>query len=388
MPATPLPLFRTLRSRLLNTIACYSAPFYHLFTFLFPVWEKTLCFALRPQRGAAFLSPLINAAEKEGSFIVVVLEGGPGIVHYFKIMYTLARSKIIIIDSHYRYLYGVRPRKETIVIQAWHAAGLFKKFAIGICAYGDAVAERKQRRQHCSYSYFLTSSPFLNEAYAEAFGKKPEQALALGTVKTDALHTAGKKSSEFRETFDREFPQARRKKLILYAPTYRDEERQLLRDSPETKLPINIDARAFAEKFGSTHCIAFRAHYYHKNEYALDPGYINVTEYPLPQLLAAADILITDYSSIVFDFSFFVKPIIFFVYDLETYHASRGFYVPFEEFVPGPICRTQEEVYTVLRDMPSCNPTVYEEFRERYLSACDGKVCDKIMAFLKALPPL
>jgi CDP-ribitol ribitolphosphotransferase len=376
-------LYRPFLRSVFNFIARHSAPVYYFFALLFPVRKKQLFFALMSERGDAFLAPLIRAARQDGCFDVVVLETGPGIPRYFKLMYTLARSRVIVLDSHYRYLYGVSPRKETIVIQAWHAAGLFKKFGLGLCDPGDRAALREQVREHSAYSHFLTSSPALNEAYAEAFGKRPEQALPLGAVKTDALYRAKENASAHRKAFDAEFPQARGKKLVLYAPTFRNEDFSRLRGNATEKLPVRLDVGAFSDRFGATHCLAFRAHYRHKNAYAQEPGYINVTDYSLPRLLASADILITDYSSIIFDFSFFARPMIFFAYDLDTYHASRGFYVPFAKFAPGPVCRTSEEVLLAVGNASPFHASGYAAFHEQYLSACDGRVCDKIMAFLK-----
>ena len=356
---------------------------YYVFALLFPVRKKQLFFALMSGRGDDFLAPLIRAARRDGHFDVIILETGPGIPRYFKLMYTLARSRVIILDSHYRYLYGVNPRKETIIIQAWHAAGVFKKFGLGICAPGDNAAVREQMREHRAYSHFLTSSPALDVIYAEAFGKSPEQALPLGAVKTDELHAAKANQTAHREMFDAEFPRARGKKLVLYAPTFRNEDFRRLRGNPAEKLPVPLDARIFSGRFGATHCLAFRAHHRHRNAYAEEPEYINVTNYPLPPLLARADILITDYSSIIFDFSFFERPMIFFAYDLDAYHASRGFYVPFAEFAPGPVCRTPEEVLLAVEKASSFHASDHAAFREHNLSACDGGVCDRIMAFLK-----
>ncbi len=97
------------------------------------------------------------------------------------------------------------------------------------------------------------------------------------------------------------------------------------------------------------------------------------------ELLAAADICITDYSSVVFDFSLLEKPILFFAYDLERYYDERGFYYPYETFVPGPVVKNNCELIECISKIKEFDYNKIRDFKERYMSGCDGHATKRIL---------
>lgn len=144
------------------------------------------------------------------------------------------------------------------------------------------------------------------------------------------------------------------KKIILYAPTYRD----YCKDKWGN---FNFNSRLSIDKFnevlGQDYLLVVRAHGAIRDSGLY--GYIDATTYPdVEDLLRVTDILVTDYSGIMFDYALLEKPIICFPYDLEEYEEKRGLYVDYEKFIPFPICRTEDELYTIINNMnyiESCN---------------------------------
>ena len=100
----------------------------------------------------------------------------------------------------------------------------------------------------------------------------------------------------------------------------------------------------------------------------------------IEDLLFVSDICISDYSSLVFEYSLFEKPMIFFAYDLEDYFDWRGFYYKYDEFVPGPICRSGQEVLACIKVVKTdFDKGIVTQFKEKYMSACDGHATERIM---------
>ncbi|MBO5089120.1 MAG: CDP-glycerol glycerophosphotransferase family protein, partial [Lachnospiraceae bacterium] len=101
----------------------------------------------------------------------------------------------------------------------------------------------------------------------------------------------------------------------------------------------------------------------------------------IEELLMVSDVCITDYSSIIFEYSLLNKPMFFFAYDLEEYYDERGFYYPYEEFVPGPIVKTTKELIQQLHCIEEYDISKIEAFCKQYMSACDGHSTKRILDY-------
>ena len=175
---------------------------------------------------------------------------------------------------------------------------------------------------------------------------------------------------------------------VLYAPTWRDEDRATGGD-PDARLPLDPDR--FAQRLGEDHVLLLRLHH-------LVPetlrgrrvaGVVDVSEHPdVNDLYLAADVLVSDYSSAVFDFALTGRPILFFAYDLEHYRdVVRGFYFDLLEIAPGPVLQTCEEVLDALADLDGVQAAWeerYEAFRARFCHAEDGRAADRVLDLLLA----
>ena len=105
---------------------------------------------------------------------------------------------------------------------------------------------------------------------------------------------------------------------------------------------------------------------------------------PIDELLVATDVLVTDYSSVVFEFSLFNRPMVFYAPDLDEYVDDRDFYYDYDEMTPGPVFRRSSDLVEYLASLgPEPDAGAVAEFRERFMSACDGHATDRILAWLE-----
>jgi len=177
---------------------------------------------------------------------------------------------------------------------------------------------------------------------------------------------------------------------VLYAPTWRDD---LVFDHTGPRdFEFPIDLGAFADRLGDDHVLLLRLHSMVTGRLALDPGgpAIDVTDRAeSADLYLAADVLVTDYSSAMFDFAVTGKPIVFYTYDLEHYRDDlRGFYFDLAAIAPGPMVRTSTELVEAIGDIDVAVPEqteAYARFREAFCELEDGHATDRVLDLL--VPP-
>jgi len=169
---------------------------------------------------------------------------------------------------------------------------------------------------------------------------------------------------------------------VLYTPTWRDDE-FFADGTPNVELALDVDA--FVREMGPGHVLLPRLHYMLTNraEPVDREGVVDVSRYPdVHELYLAADVMITDYSSTMFDFAITGKPLIFFAYDLESYRDSlRGFYFDLEPLAPGPILQTSEQVIAALGDLEAVREHYrepYAAFQRQFAHLDDGHAADRL----------
>ena len=105
----------------------------------------------------------------------------------------------------------------------------------------------------------------------------------------------------------------------------------------------------------------------------------------IDQLLCASDVCVSDYSSLIFEYSLFERPMIFFAYDLDDYFDWRGFYYNYDELTPGPVVKETEEIIDYIRHLDArFDQAQVHAFKEKFMSSCDGHATDRIMALVYA----
>jgi CDP-glycerol glycerophosphotransferase len=170
---------------------------------------------------------------------------------------------------------------------------------------------------------------------------------------------------------------------VLYAPTWRDDERDA--QGPE----LGLDVESFATGMGDGWSLLVRTHYYMAGRASLQqgPGVLDVSYYPdIRDLYLAADVMVTDYSSVMFDFAITEKPMVFYAYDLAHYRDSvRGFYFDFVEEAPGPVVESMPALLDALSKLDEVRDEYrdrYGRFRKRYCHMEDGHATDRAIELL------
>ncbi|MET1133234.1 MAG: CDP-glycerol glycerophosphotransferase family protein [Aeromicrobium sp.] len=295
--------------------------------------------------------------------------------------WTLSRARYWVFNQNVHDLCK-RPRG-THYLQTWHGTPL-KRMQNDVPVMHGRADDYHDKAQELvdRWSSLVSPSPYATEAFRSAFGFDGP-IIESGYPGNDVFHTeVGRRRA--RETRLRlGLPEDRT--VVLYAPTFRDDGRA---DgaSGAWAHDMALDLARFAERLGDHVTLLVRLHPLVKFAWPkdLDSRIVNVSKYPDTQdLLLVADALITDYSSIMFDYAQRGRPIISYVYDLEHYRDDlRGFYVDLEEIAPGPVVRTSDEVIDAVARLGEVEIEYADRlaaFRERFGGLEDGHASDRVI---------
>ena len=263
-----------------------------------------------------------------------------------RVVYLLATSGTILLDDYFGLLNTITIDRRSRVIQVWHAGVGFK--SVGYSRFGS-IDSPKLRQPHRQYTYAICGSEHLRPVYAEAFGIEESAVIPTGLPRIDWFLDADR-TAAFRDAFAAEFPHLRGKRIILFAPTFRG-------SSYHTAFydDAAIDFDALYDACGADTVVLFRMHHFVKKALPIPEQYrdrfFDFTRFPDGLgLLHVTDLLITDYSSIIYEYSLLDRPMLFFAPDRAVYAATRGFHQDFEETAPGRVCDTFDDVVRALRE--------------------------------------
>ena len=317
-------------------------------------------------------------------------------VHYLRVAHSgwgkiIKRSLILIRDlgdasviflNESNSLFGsFTLREQTQMVQVWHACGAFKKWGCSVAdkEFGDDAKALARYSGHRNYTLVPVSGREVCGAYEEAFGISGRGIVRpLGVSRTDVFfdetyrQQAQKKLAEWR-------PEWKGRKLILYLPTFRGSINQ-------AKAPDAMDWKQLAALDDSYIVVVLNHPFVTKRmeiPKELQERFFDLSGADVPlttnEWMMVSDICITDYSSVLFEYSLLGRPILFFAYDLESYYNERGFYYPYESFVPGPIVKNTGELVHVIENIDTFDYAKLQAFRERYMSGCDGACTRRIL---------
>ena len=288
--------------------------------------------------------------------------------------------------SNYRMLDHQHPRKGQIYVQCWHGTPL-KRLGYDLEASDNSMnsigeIRSKYRTDAKKFSYLISPSPFCTEKFATAWNLvktgQTHKIIEEGYPRNDHLINAtAEERTELRKKLGVDG-----KKVILYAPTWRDNQHT---SGQGYTYKTEVDFDKLRKELGEEYIILFRAHYLVANSFDFDRyrGFVeDVSSYSdINDLYIAADILITDYSSVFFDFANLRKPEIFYMYDLEEYaNELRGFYISLDE-LPGPIVRDEDALIAAVRAAEGWQPDEkYEAFLKRFNPKDDGNASARTLA--------
>ncbi len=208
--------------------------------------------------------------------------------------------------------------------------------------------------------------------------------LTTGYPRNDILHLNEEETESLVAEIKGELGIPADKKVILYAPTWRDDE---FYGSGQYKFTLQLDLKKMQQELGDEYVVVLRMHYFIVDSLDLSEftGFaFNGSVYnDIARLYLISDILITDYSSVFFDYANLRRPMLFFTYDLDKYRGVlRGFYIDVEEELPGPMLFTTEEIVDAIRDLPALESKYkekYDVFYERYCGWEDGTSSKKVV---------
>jgi CDP-ribitol ribitolphosphotransferase len=261
----------------------------------------------------------------------------------------LATSRVFIVDDYFFPLYVAHKKSETTVIQVWHAAGAFKKVGYSTLGKSFGATESLVRRVaiHSNYDYCLAASTMSVPAYSEAFHQPAERFVTdIGIPRTDLFFDETRVNAAPRSVREH-FGIPADKRIALYAPTFRGDSRF------EAAYHDSLDLERMKEACGDTWVLLVRLHPFVRQgapiPHQLADFAIDASDHPdINELMLASDVLITDYSSAIFEFALLERPMIFFAPDHEAYEAERGFYFDYRTGVPGPVLSSTDEVARAL----------------------------------------
>ncbi|MCJ8007970.1 CDP-glycerol glycerophosphotransferase family protein [Lederbergia wuyishanensis] len=292
-----------------------------------------------------------------------------------KLAYHLATSKFILLDDFYPMVYPLKIRKNAELIQLWHAVGAFKTF--GFSRIGRPGGPSPKSLNHRNYTKAIVSSKHVAKYYAEGFGIDEEKVVATGIPRTDIFFDETYKENIKKEIYA-EFPFLKGKKVITFAPTFRGNGQQSAYYPMEV---LNLDK--LYHELKDEYIFLFKIHPFVKNDFNIPYQYkdffYNFSTYrEINDLLFVTDILITDYSSVCFEFALLNKPMLFFAYDVEEYVQKRDFYYDYSSFIPGPLVRSTNEIIQTIKE-EDFNMNKIQPFKEYFFDHHDGKSSSRVV---------
>jgi len=257
-----------------------------------------------------------------------------------KYMYSLMTAKYIITNL------AIEPflplRKNQSVVYTWHGGGAYKRV-------DDIEVYRKRNRSRLimrdlrskMITHVISSCKKFSEIHSDIWNISKDVILPIGMPRNDVLFSH---DDNIRDKICNHYNISNDKKMILYAPTYRGDHRTAPKAECFHKLDITNVLECLKNKFGKDFLFFYRTHYRIRDCHENTLNIISASDYPdMQELLYTTDVLITDYSSSIWDFSMSYKPCFIYAPDLAKYQNEQGFYVPIEEW-PFPLARTNEQL--------------------------------------------
>jgi CDP-glycerol glycerophosphotransferase len=315
------------------------------------------------------------------------LLGSPKKIKRFSLayFYYMARSKYWV--TNLRQPRILCKRDKQVILSTWHGTPL-KKLGLDIDEIYSATPRVKEHyvSDASQWDYLLSSNKYSTDIFRSAFNYSGN-ILEYGYPRNDILYiNDNKKAIKIKKELGIPFD----KKIILYAPTWRDDE---FYEVGQYKFDLKLDLDKLQKELSDEYVILVRTHYFIADSIDLSrfkKFAFNVSYYDdIAELYLISDILITDYSSVFFDFANLKRPILFYTYDLDKYSSVlRGFYIDMEKEIPGPLIFTTEEVIESIINIENISEKYkekYDKFYDRFCYLDDGysskRICEKVFKY-------
>lgn len=351
---------------------------------LFPV-KKNRFFCVMTHDGSddssvGVVVKAIKNKDNNASFIFVKKgdKKSTGMISLFlKKPFGLATSSTILMDNEFLPLAYIKIRRNVKVVQLWHGTGTIKKF-------GHDISEGKMlsllKRADNRITHLIVNSEYTGNLYQKTFGVSRDKVYITGIPRTDIMFDNAVLKSNLEKLYT-DYSVLRNKRIILYAPTFRDDE---IHDPK-----VNIDLDMWNNEFDEKTVLILKLHPFVAAAFdsseleKYSSHIIDMSMYSdLNTLMFASDALITDYSSIVFEYVLLNRPVYFYAYDYDKFtNESRGFYEDYNEFVPGEIVKTTRELIDCINSEDLFSQK-RKKFVNTYYKYTDGKSIQRFLDLL------
>lgn len=383
------------RSILIETLYIFTLKFLRFFCskvyYFLPIYKDVIL--LQSYEGRQFscnpkyIADYINTCDKHYKIIVAVLHT-PKYKYLERAGYRVIKSKSL----YYYYYYMtakfivfndffpmfIPHREKQVFINTWHGGGAYKH--IGALLAKNKFEITRYLWKH-DVNYAISSCAMFSKIIEEAFGIKHDKILEIGMPRNDLFFNDDMGSIQGILTYFRDYYKIdNAKKIVLYAPTYRENQGYSFYGLDFKNLRDSLQ-----KKFGGEWLILFRGHYFlQEAKDALKNEVINVSDYDdMQEILLAADCLITDYSSSVWDYSLTGKPCFLYTPDLEAYKKEIGFYYPIEKWPFSVAMDNAQLRNNILKFNEQNYITAIKEHHKILGSFEHGNACQKVVELIR-----
>lgn len=297
--------------------------------------------------------------------------------------YYLGRAKYWVNNA--RMPNDIKKRTETVYLQTWHGTPL-KRLAgdmenVHMPGTNPETYRLNFKNETEQWDYLVSPNSYSSQIFRRAFWFN-NNLLEFGYPRNDILYKKNNASDIKEIKHKMKLPNDKR--VILYAPTWRDDEYY---SKGSYKFSLKFDLNKMQKKLGDKYIIILRMHYLIASKLDISKYKDFVYDYSayddISELYLVSDILITDYSSVFFDYANLKRPILFFTYDIEKYRDQlRGFYLDIETEVPGPLLMSTDEIIQSIIDIDKINQSYkdrYDLFYKRFCEWDDGNASENIV---------
>ena len=273
----------------------------------------------------------------------------------------MKQSQLIILNDNNYIVSRFKP-KGTKVLQVWHACGAVKKF-------GNQI---KRSYPIQGYDAVLCSAPYWKDIYADAFDVNSDQVYVTGLPRIDELLDKKRQKDQVDKLYAK-YPRFKNKKCILYAPTFRGH-------MVKGFQVASFDISKVLDILGDEYCILYKFHPLLPDIHIDHKRAVDCHDEDLYALMHVSDVLISDYSSVILDYSLLDKPMIGYIDDVEDYDQTVGFNLDYKKEFPGPVCFNEEELIHALKHLKK-DSKIYK-FQQKYIVHADGQNTKRVIQLI------
>jgi CDP-ribitol ribitolphosphotransferase len=287
--------------------------------------------------------------------------------YYFSLyrqMKAISQSKVIIVDGYNLPVSMLKHKKNTKVIQMWHALGAIKQFGYQAIGKKDGINPKiaKILKMHANYDYILSGSTEMNKFFSEAFNTNIDKVLAIGTPTVDYLK---QKNPKIEKEIFKKYPIMKKKINVLYSPTFRNDKTNNLQE--------------LIDNFDFNKCNLIITFHPKVDNVSLDNRVICVDrkEFDTFDILKTCDYVITDYSALMIDSAIVNKKILLYVYDYEKYKEENGLNIELLKDFKNITSKDAKELVNIIINN-KYDMKEYKKFQKMYTPSIKGRCTDEV----------